>query len=118
MDSLVDHSWLTEFSPYNAQMPRIWMDYCQFLVGQEKITYTRHTFDRALRALPLTQHRRIWPLYIKFIRRHNIPETGEGFWWNLSPKITFVVALVVCLYLSLHRPTSVSAVHEALSRRC
>lgn len=58
------------------KMPRIWMDYCQLLVSQEKITYTRHTFDRALRALPLTQHRRVWPIYIKFIRRHNIPETG------------------------------------------
>ncbi|XP_019858778.1 PREDICTED: pre-mRNA-splicing factor SYF1-like [Amphimedon queenslandica] len=56
-------------------MPRIWMDYCQFLTEQNKITRTRRTFDRSLRSLPLTQHKRIWPLYIKFLRLHNLPET-------------------------------------------
>ncbi|ELT97979.1 hypothetical protein CAPTEDRAFT_127463, partial [Capitella teleta] len=34
------------------KMPRIWMDYCQFLTDQCLITRTRRTFDRALRALP------------------------------------------------------------------
>ncbi|XP_065918405.1 pre-mRNA-splicing factor SYF1-like isoform X2 [Dysidea avara] len=58
------------------KMPRIWIDYCTFLVDQNKITRTRHVFDRALRALPLTQHRRVWPLYLKFVRSHNIPETA------------------------------------------
>ena len=57
-------------------MPRIWLDYCQFLMDQCKITRTRRTFDRALRALPLTQHSRIWPLYIKFIQSHKLPETA------------------------------------------
>ena len=33
-------------------------------------------FDRALRALPPTQHDRVWPLYIKFVTQHNIPETA------------------------------------------
>lgn len=56
-------------------MPRIWLDYCQFLMNQFKITRTRRTFDRALQSLPLTQHKRIWPLYIEFARKHNIPET-------------------------------------------
>jgi len=59
-----------------VQMPRIWIDYCQFLMDQGKITQTRRTFDRALDALPLTQHNRIWPLYIKFVRSHDIPETA------------------------------------------
>lgn len=57
-------------------MPRIWIDYCQFLVDQCKVTRTRRTFDRALRALPITQHRRIWPLYLKFVRKYHIPETA------------------------------------------
>ena len=57
-------------------MPRIWLDYCQFLVDQCKITQTRRTFDRALRALPITQHYRIWPLYLKFIRKYPIPESA------------------------------------------
>ena len=57
-------------------MPRIWIDYCQFLVDQCKVTRSRRTFDRALRALPITQHRRIWPIYLKFVRKYHIPETA------------------------------------------
>ena len=57
-------------------MPRMWMDYCQFLMDQCKITRTRRTFDRALQALPLTQHHRIWPLYIQSVRTYDLPETA------------------------------------------
>lgn len=52
------------------------MDYCKFLTDQQKITTTRKVFDRALRALPITQHSRLWPLYLKFIKMHSIPETA------------------------------------------
>ncbi|CAF0745903.1 unnamed protein product [Adineta steineri] len=59
------------------KMPRIWLDYCQFLMDQCKITRTRRVFDRAIRALPITQHNRIWPLYIKFVTSHpEIPDTA------------------------------------------
>ncbi|XP_076360546.1 pre-mRNA-splicing factor SYF1 fand [Tachypleus tridentatus] len=58
------------------KMPRIWLDYCQFLIDQCKITRTRRVFDRALRALPITQHHRIWPLYLSFVKKHEIPETA------------------------------------------
>uniref|UniRef100_A0A8B9NZG6 XPA binding protein 2 n=1 Tax=Apteryx owenii TaxID=8824 RepID=A0A8B9NZG6_APTOW len=58
------------------KMPRIWLDYCQFLVEQGRVTRTRRTFDRALRALPITQHHRVWPLYLQFVRRHPLPETA------------------------------------------
>uniref|UniRef100_A0A8D2PTN4 XPA binding protein 2 n=1 Tax=Zosterops lateralis melanops TaxID=1220523 RepID=A0A8D2PTN4_ZOSLA len=58
------------------KMPRIWLDYCQFLAEQGRITRTRRTFDRALRALPITQHRRLWPPYLSFVRRHPLPETA------------------------------------------
>ncbi|KAL1124380.1 hypothetical protein AAG570_001009, partial [Ranatra chinensis] len=58
------------------KMPRIWLDYCQFLMHQCRITRTRLVFDRALRALPITQHHRIWPLYITFLKSHNIVETA------------------------------------------
>lgn len=58
------------------KMPRIWMDYCTFLTDQCKITRTRKVFDRALRALPVTQHNRIWPLYLNFVKKHDIPETA------------------------------------------
>nr|CAD7440654.1 unnamed protein product [Timema bartmani] len=58
------------------KMPRIWLDYCQCLMDQCRITRTRQVFDRALRALPITQHHRVWPLYLKFICTHDIPETA------------------------------------------
>ncbi|XP_064649238.1 pre-mRNA-splicing factor SYF1-like [Lineus longissimus] len=58
------------------KMPRIWLDYCQFLIDQGKIPRTRRTFDRALRALPITQHYRIWPLYLKFVKMYPLPETA------------------------------------------
>lgn len=49
-------------------MPRIWLDYCEFLTKQPFISKTRRTFDRALRALPITQHPRIWEIYLMFAR--------------------------------------------------
>lgn len=45
------------------KMPRIWTDYLEHLMRQPLLTKTRHTFDAALQALPLTQHDRIWKLY-------------------------------------------------------
>ncbi|XP_033643513.1 pre-mRNA-splicing factor SYF1-like [Asterias rubens] len=58
------------------KMPRIWLDYCQFLMDQRKISRVRRTFDRALRALPISQHHRIWPLYLKFVRMYPLHETA------------------------------------------
>lgn len=49
-------------------MPRIWLDYCSFMMNQCRVTKTRRIFDRALKALPITQHPRIWELYLKFAR--------------------------------------------------
>ncbi|KAK1477118.1 pre-mRNA-splicing factor SYF1 [Colletotrichum cuscutae] len=49
------------------KMPRIWELYLKFLLQQPLVTTTRRTFDRALRALPITQHNRIWALYKPFI---------------------------------------------------
>ena len=48
------------------KMPRIWEMYLKFLMQQPVVTATRHAFDRALRALPITQHNRIWALYKPF----------------------------------------------------
>ena len=46
------------------KMPRVWQDYLEFLVGQRLVTRARRTFDSALRALPITQHDRLWPQYL------------------------------------------------------
>ncbi|KAL8925766.1 MAG: hypothetical protein Q9208_003263 [Pyrenodesmia sp. 3 TL-2023] len=66
----------TEYAKVNAlferalillnKMPKIWEMFLNFLMQQPMVTYTRRTFDRALRALPLTQHNRIWALYRPF----------------------------------------------------
>jgi len=68
--------WKAEFQKVNAlferalvllnKMPRIWEMYLAFLCQQPLVTFTRRAFDRALRALPLTQHSRIWILYRPF----------------------------------------------------
>jgi pre-mRNA-splicing factor SYF1 len=57
-------------------MPRIWVDYCTFLLDQCQITRTRKACDRALRSLPVTQHHLIWKIYLSLVEKNNIPETG------------------------------------------
>lgn len=61
------------------KMPRIWEMYLKFLMEQPLITTTRRTFDRALRALPITQHNRIWALYRPFANTAS-GETAVKIW--------------------------------------
>ncbi|KAF2739081.1 pre-mRNA-splicing factor syf1 [Polyplosphaeria fusca] len=61
------------------KMPRIWELYLDFLMHQPLVTTTRRTFDRALRALPLTQHNRIWALYRPFASSAS-GETAVKIW--------------------------------------
>ncbi|KAK8042909.1 Pre-mRNA-splicing factor syf1 [Apiospora phragmitis] len=61
------------------KMPRIWEMYLKFLLQQPLVTLTRHTFDRALRALPITQHNRIWALYRPFANSA-AGDTGVKIW--------------------------------------
>eukprot|EP00300_Choanocystis_sp_HF-7_P017933 c19881_g1_i1.p1 GENE.c19881_g1_i1~~c19881_g1_i1.p1 ORF type:complete len:933 (-),score=253.19 c19881_g1_i1:48-2846(-) len=56
------------------KMPRIWIEYLKFLTPLMLITHTRRAFDRALRSLAITQHYKVWPLYLKFVRRANVDE--------------------------------------------
>jgi len=56
------------------KMPRIWLDYIEFLMKQKKITRARRALDSALRSLPITQHSRIWELYVKFIKEGDVPQ--------------------------------------------
>eukprot|EP01104_Vermistella_antarctica_P005748 TRINITY_DN162_c0_g1_i1.p1 TRINITY_DN162_c0_g1~~TRINITY_DN162_c0_g1_i1.p1 ORF type:complete len:867 (-),score=301.55 TRINITY_DN162_c0_g1_i1:137-2737(-) len=60
---------------YLHKMPKIWEEYLKFLLKQAKFTHTRRVFDRALRSLPITQHERIWKLYVPFVKRTKVPET-------------------------------------------
>ncbi|MCL7025668.1 hypothetical protein MKW94_007057 [Papaver nudicaule] len=55
------------------KMPEIWAMYLQTLMEQKHVTRTRKAFDRALGALPVTQHGRIWELYLCFVGQTGIP---------------------------------------------
>lgn len=55
------------------KMPRIWIEYCTFMNKQLFVTRTRRVFDKALEALPITQHSRIWPLYLEFVKNKHVP---------------------------------------------
>ena len=75
------------------KLPKIWEMYLSFLMKQPRITNTRRVFDCALRALPITQHNRVWALFrpfadsasgdtaLKIWRRYMQvhPEDGEAF---------------------------------------
>ncbi|KAH6824164.1 Tetratricopeptide repeat superfamily protein [Perilla frutescens var. hirtella] len=55
------------------KMPRIWIMFLQSLTHQKLITRTRRAFDRALCALPVTQHDRIWECYLVFVSQKGVP---------------------------------------------
>jgi len=52
-----------------AKMPRLWIHYLELLIKQKKITQTRRTIDNALKALPITQHHRIWNVAIQWLAK-------------------------------------------------
>lgn len=63
------------------KFPRIWEMYLSFLTRQPLVAATRRAFDRALRSLPITQHTRVWKLYIPFARSAS-GETLVKIWYR------------------------------------
>ena len=60
------------------KMPKIWELYLNFLVEQRVITKVRRACDRALASLPVTQHERVWTIYLVRVNPHHPPPT-RGF---------------------------------------
>ena len=58
------------------KMPRIWLNYCELLMSLHRGTETRKAFDRALQALPITQHKEVWERYIDWATEYGVPETA------------------------------------------
>ncbi|KAJ2776306.1 pre-mRNA-splicing factor syf1 [Coemansia interrupta] len=54
---------------HQRRMPRLWLDYCGHAARQADVSAARRVFDRALRALPVTQHPRVWERYEAFAVR-------------------------------------------------
>ncbi|CAL5047020.1 unnamed protein product [Urochloa decumbens] len=48
-----------------SRMPRVWHMYASALLDQRLLTRARRAIDRALRALPPTQHHHVWPLALR-----------------------------------------------------
>ncbi|CAI5724109.1 hypothetical protein KXD40_001044 [Peronospora effusa] len=59
-----------------STMPRLWLEYLNVLREMRMVTARRHVFDRALRALPITQHYRIWTPYLAFVKQIGVPQTA------------------------------------------
>jgi pre-mRNA-splicing factor SYF1 len=56
------------------KMPVIWQMYLEHVCESSAVTAARRAFDRALAALPLTQHAaHVWPPYLSFVRREGVP---------------------------------------------
>lgn len=61
-----------------AKMPRIWVDFLQFLMQQRfRSTLVRKTLDSGLRSLPIAQHYRLWNEVVPWVREEWVP-TATG----------------------------------------
>ncbi|KAL0227480.1 hypothetical protein RCL1_003624 [Eukaryota sp. TZLM3-RCL] len=56
-----------------SKMPSFWELILKHAPKSRRITQVRRLFDRALQSLPLTQHYRIWPLFLDFCRLDHVP---------------------------------------------
>ena len=52
---------------YMMKMPIIWINYIQFMMEQNSITKTKIIFNKALQSIPITQHKKLWDIYIPWI---------------------------------------------------
>ncbi len=62
------------------KMPRIWLDYCDFLFSLGLLTETRKVYDRALQSLPITQHDRIWEHALNFAKKSGSKQAVMNFY--------------------------------------
>lgn len=56
--------------------PRLWLEYLVFLGRQKRIGLLRKTMNRALQALPITQHDRLWECYLPILRENHAVATA------------------------------------------
>lgn len=61
---------------HQSRMPRIWVGYCSLLAAMKKVTKARRAFDAALQSLPITQHHRVWELYLPWVKAIGVKETA------------------------------------------
>eukprot|EP00760_Papus_ankaliazontas_P035272 PhM_4_TR7721/c0_g1_i1/m.26154/K12867/SYF1, XAB2; pre-mRNA-splicing factor SYF1 len=81
-------------------MPSLWLLYAATLSSAGRLTATRQVFDRALQALPLTQHALVWKAYVSFAK---------------DPRMPAASSLSILRRYLLFRPQDVEVLVEALS---
>ncbi|PBJ79751.1 hypothetical protein BCY84_02483 [Trypanosoma cruzi cruzi] len=67
-------------------MPLLWVSFLEFLMDAPvppRLTLIRHTIIRALRALPVTQHHRVWKLAKRWTRLPHVPTETAKYLWRL-----------------------------------
>lgn len=94
---------------YGNKFPVIWTMYLDFTMQQCEPTKTRRLFDRALKALPITQNTRIWTLYLKFARYIGGPSGVRIFRRYLKLEPDQIEAYVDMLVNCKPRPMYVQA---------
>lgn len=71
------------------KMPRVWLDYLEYLMQQYLLTRTRRAFDRALCSLPITQHDRVWQLYLVSSWAVQIQSHKTMLWGDKPAQLTY-----------------------------
>eukprot|EP00887_Chlorella_sp_A99_P004836 scaffold4.g4836.t1 len=84
------------------KMPRIWLLYLEFMLGQAWVTRMRRLLDRCLTSLPITQHERVWPIYMRFITQPGIPEETAVRVYRRYLKLEPTHAEEYIAYLKIH----------------
>ncbi|RNF15091.1 pre-mRNA-splicing factor SYF1 [Trypanosoma conorhini] len=67
-------------------MPLLWVSFLEFLMDAAvppRLTLVRHTILRALRALPVTQHHRVWRLAKRWAQQPHVPAETAKYLWRL-----------------------------------
>jgi len=98
------------------KMPRIWELYLRSLLDQKLLTKTRRACDRALAALPVTQHDRVWAIYL--VRRHSRQSAVCAAFLFSLPSRSLSLAKTACPWrpLSGAPAPALPPSHESCSR--
>jgi hypothetical protein len=79
----------------------VWLDYLSLLLDMRVIALARRTFDRALAALPITQHERVWVLYLVRARVAQMQQQHAVFCcWLLTSTLGQQDAVFCCWLLT------------------
>ena len=67
---------------YMHRMPRVWLEYLSFLMAWHAVSRIRPVTDRALQALPITQHDRVWDPVLAYLSDLGslVAPTGISLW--------------------------------------